>query len=182
MPRRPPSAADDLDGTLAGRSDCGQAVCHDAAVNIWGEEWDATDDWSGGGAKSKRLVDRGPQLGASLYELGPGNSIVYHFHHGSEELLIVLRGRPTLRVAEGERQLDEGDVVHFPVGPDGAHGLRNDTDEIVRYVVAGIRVSPEVAEYPDHRKITAQARTESQTGERLWLIHDLDSDPNTPSG
>jgi uncharacterized cupin superfamily protein len=151
-------------------------------MNIWRDEWDATDDWSGGGAKSRRLVDGGPQLGASLYELGPGNSVVYQFHHGSEELLIVLRGRPTLRGPDGERQLDEGEVVHFPVGPDGAHGLRNETEEIVRYVVAGIRVSPEVAEYPDLNKITAQARTESQTGERLWLIHDLDSDPNTTSG
>ena len=54
--------------------------------------------------------------------------------------------------------------MHFPVGPDGAHGLRNDTDELVRYVVAGIRVSPEVVEYPDVKKITAQARTTSQTG------------------
>ena len=44
-----------------------------------------------------------PQLGASLYELGPGNSNVYHFHHGSEELLIVLRGRLTLRSQKGER-------------------------------------------------------------------------------
>ncbi len=56
--------------------------------------------------------------------------------------------------------------MHFPVGPGGAHGLRNDTDELVRYVVAGIRVSPEVVEYPDIKKITAQARTDSQTGER----------------
>lgn len=146
---------------------------------VFGDDWDATDDWSGGGAKSKRLVDRGPDLGASLYELGPGNSAVYHYHHGSEELLIVLRGRPTLRTPAGERQLAEGEVVHFPTGPGGAHGLRNDTDEPARYVVAGIRISPEVAEYPDHRKITAQARTESQTGERLWLIHDVAEPPQT---
>ena len=38
----------------------------------------------------------------------------------------------------------------------------------------GIRVSPEVAEYPDSKQITAQARTGSQTGERLWLIHDVE--------
>ena len=113
-------------------------------------------------------------LGATVYELGPGNSLVYHFHHGSEELLIVLRGRPTLRSSEGERQLAEGEVVHFPAGPDGAHGLRNDTNEQTRFVVAGIRVSPEVAEYPELGKITAQARTTSQTGERLWLIHDVE--------
>jgi uncharacterized cupin superfamily protein len=143
--------------------------------NVFGDEWDELDDWSRGGGKSTRLVGRGPTLGASVYELGPGNSTAYHFHHGSEELLIVLRGRPTLRTPEGERQLAEGEVVHFPVGPEGAHGLRNDADELTRFVVAGIRVSPEVAEYPDTKQITAQARTASQTGERLWLIHDLPS-------
>jgi uncharacterized cupin superfamily protein len=141
--------------------------------NVFGDQWDELDDWSGGGAKSKHLVERGPQLGATVYELGPGNSIVYHFHHGSEELLIVLRGRPTLRTPDGERQLKEGEVVHFPVGPDGAHGLRNDNDEPARYVVAGIRVFPEVAEYPDLHQITAQAPTGSQTGEHLWLVHDV---------
>lgn len=144
--------------------------------NVFGDEWDELDDWSGGGAKSTRLVGRGPTLGASVYELGPGNSAVYHFHHGSEELLIVLRGRPTLRTPDGERQLAEGEVVHFPTGPDGAHGVRNDTDDAVRYLVAGIRVSPEVAEYPDTKQITAQARTGSQTGERLWFVHDLESE------
>lgn len=147
--------------------------------NVFGDEWDELDDWSGGGAKSTRLVGRGPTLGASVYELGPGNSAVYHFHHGSEELLIVLRGRPTLRTPDGERQLAEGEVVHFQTGPDGAHGIRNDTDDVVRYVVAGIRASPEVAEYPDTKQITAQARTGSQTGERLWVVHELE--PESPS-
>lgn len=142
-------------------------------MNVFSDKWDALDDWSGGGAKSTRLVERGPQLGASVYELGPGNTAAYHFHHGSEELLIVLRGRPTLRTPEGERQLAEGEVVHFCTGPDGAHGMRNDSDEPVRYVVAGIRVFPEVAEYPDTKQITAQAPTGSQTGEHLWLVHDL---------
>jgi uncharacterized cupin superfamily protein len=142
-------------------------------MNVFSDEWDALDDWSGGGAKSKRLVERGPVLGASVYELGPGNTASYHFHHGSEELLIVLRGRPTLRTPEGERQLAEGEVVHFRTGPDGAHGMRNDDDAPVRYVVAGIRVFPEVAEYPDTKQITAQAPTGSQTGEHLWLVHDL---------
>jgi uncharacterized cupin superfamily protein len=148
--------------------------------NVLGDDWDETDDWSGGGAKSTRLVESGPLLGATLYELGPGNFVVYHFHHGSEELLIVLRGRPTLRTPEGERQLKEGEVVHFPVGPDGAHGVRNDTDQDTRYVVAGIRVSPEVAEYPDLKKITAQARTDSQTGERLFVVHDIDDSDDEP--
>lgn len=143
-------------------------------MNVFDDDWgEQPEDWSGGGGRSKRLVASGPQLGASVYELGPGNFNVFHFHHGSEELLIVVRGRPTLRTSEGERVLDEGAAVHFPAGPNGAHGVRNDTEEVVRYVVAGIRVTPEVVEYPDTRQITAQARTGSQTGERLWFVHDL---------
>ena len=69
--------------------------------------------------------------------------------------------------------------MHFPVGPEGAHGLRNEADELVRYIVAGIRVSPEGVEYPDVNKITAQARTNSQTGQRLWMIHDVETDPDS---
>jgi uncharacterized cupin superfamily protein len=141
--------------------------------NIWTDEWDPGEDWSGGGGRSKRLP-RGPNLGATVYELGPGNFVVYHFHHAWEELLIVLRGRPTLRTPDGERQLEEGDAVHFPLGPEGAHALTNDTDEPVRYVMASSLQLPEVVEYPDLKQITAQARTGSQTGERLWLIHDVE--------
>jgi uncharacterized cupin superfamily protein len=63
---------------------------------------------------------------------------------------------------------------HFPTGPDGAHGVSNETDERVRFLMASTLHSPEVVEYPDLGQITAQARTGSQTGERLWLIHDVE--------
>ncbi|HEY2542424.1 MAG TPA: cupin domain-containing protein [Gaiellaceae bacterium] len=140
-------------------------------MNIWDDEWgEQGEDWSGGGGLAKRLVPSGPQLGASVYELGPGNFAVYHAHHGSEELLIVLRGRPTLRTPEGERQLAEGDAVHFTTGPEGAHGLRNDTEEPVRYVMAGIRVSPEIAEYPDLKQVTGQSR------HGIFFIHDVEEE------
>ena len=145
-------------------------------MNVFDDEWgEQQEDWSGGGAKSKRLVGRGPVLGASVYELDPGNFAVYHYHHGAEELLVVLRGRPTLRTPDGERVLAEGEAVHFPTGPDGAHAVRNDTDGPVRFIVAGTRVSPEVVEYPDLKQITVQAPQASQTGERLWLIHDVET-------
>ena len=64
--------------------------------------------------------------------------------------------------------------MHFPTGPAGADGLRNDTDSPVRYVMVSSQRLPEVAEYPELRKITAQARTASQMGDRLWLVHDLE--------
>jgi uncharacterized cupin superfamily protein len=142
-------------------------------MNIWDDDWgEQDDDWSGGGALGKLLVpgDLGHLLGASLYELDPGDFVVYHAHHGSEELLIVLRGRPTLRTPAGERQLDEGEVVNFGIGPESAHGLRNDTDAAVRYVMAGIRVSPEVVEYPDLNKVTGQSR------HGIFFIHDVEEE------
>lgn len=142
-------------------------------MNVWDDAWGEQDeDWSGGGARAKRLVPGGlgHLLGATLYELDPGDFVVYHAHHGSEELLIVLRGRPTLRTPEGERRLGEGDVVHFPTGPEGAHGLRNGTDEPVRYVMAGIRVSPELVEYPDLKKVTGQSR------HGIFFVHDAEEE------
>jgi quercetin dioxygenase-like cupin family protein len=76
--------------------------------------WDDVPDW-GGGVGARRLVRApGGSLGGSLWELQPGASqFVYHFHHGSEELLIVLRGRPTVRMHDGDHALEEGDAVPF---------------------------------------------------------------------
>ena len=89
--------------------------------NIWTDTWDEGEDWSGGGARAKRLP-RGDELGATVYELGAGNWLPFHFHHGAEEYLVVLRGRPTLRTGDGSRELAEGDAVHFPRGPTAPMG------------------------------------------------------------
>ena len=81
--------------------------------------WDEVPDWGGAGA---RRLDRPEKctLGASVWELQPGGENWYHLHHGSEEMIVVLRGTPTLRTPDGERALAEGDVVVFPRWPDGA--------------------------------------------------------------
>jgi uncharacterized cupin superfamily protein len=121
----------------------------DDATNVW----DDVPDWGGIGA---RRVVRAPSgsLGASIWELQPGGSqFVYHFHHGSEELLVVLRGRPTVRMHDGDRQLAEGDVVPFPPGPDGGHQIRNDGDSVARILIVSTNADPDVAEYPDTGKV-----------------------------
>jgi len=64
--------------------------------------------------------------------------------------------------------------VFFRLGPEGVHGLKNETQSPVRFLMASSLDAPEVVEYPDLKQITVQARTGSQTGDRLWLIHDLD--------
>ena len=124
----------------------------DEVTNIW----DDVPEW-GGGVGARRLA-RPPagKLGASLWELQPGSSqFVYHFHHGTEELLVVLRGRPTVRMQDRDHELAEGDVVPFPRGPEGGHQVRNDGDEPVRVLIVAAHADPDVAEYPDTGKLAA---------------------------
>jgi uncharacterized cupin superfamily protein len=99
------------------------------------------------------------QTGISVYELPPGQSICpYHYEHGEEEWLLVLEGTPTLRTPEGESVLDPWDVVCFPVGPEGAHGVHNATEETVRVLMFGNVVVPTVSVYPDSDKIGVWTR------------------------
>jgi len=113
----------------------------------------------------------GPRLGAeliggSVYELDPGKKLwPYHLHHANEEWLVVLRGRPTLRTPDAERELVEGDVACFPRGATGAHQVRNETEEPVRILMLSTLIVPEIVEYPDSGKLD----TVSATGERILL-------------
>ena len=121
------------------------------ATNVW----DDVPDWGGIGARRLARHDASA-LGASVWELQPGGSqFVYHFHHGSEELLVVLRGAPTVRTSEGDRQLAEGDVLSFPRGPEGGHQIRNDGDEPARVLIVSTNAEPDVAEYPETGKLAA---------------------------
>src|SRR3954471_21110121 len=83
----------------------------------------------------------GPDLGAeatgmSVYVLPPGQAICpYHYEYAEEEWLVVIEGTPTLRTVDGESVLAPWDVCVFPVGPSGAHGVRNKTSEVVRVMM-----------------------------------------------
>ena len=101
----------------------------------------------------------GPQIGASLmgatvYDLLPGqSSFPYHYEYGCEEWLLVVAGRPTLRHPGGEDELEPGDLVCFPEGPEGAHKVTNGTEETVRVLILSTKNEPAVAVYPDSDKI-----------------------------
>jgi uncharacterized cupin superfamily protein len=160
--------------TAFGDHDATREADVDGTANVWTDEWEWESDEEWAASRSRRLP-WGDKLGATLYEITPGDTGgLYHFHHGAEELLVVLRGRPTLREPSGERTLEEGEVVHFPVGPKGAHQLINRTEEPVRYLMFSTRPSPEAVEYPDTRQISVMAFTESQLGRALWDIRTLD--------
>jgi uncharacterized cupin superfamily protein len=93
-------------------------------------------------------------LGGTVYELPPAQSICpYHYEYGNEEWLLVLEGSPTLRHPDGEDELASGDVVCFPVGPEGAHKVTNRSEEPVRVLMLSTKRDPSVAVYPDSDKI-----------------------------
>lgn len=134
----------------------------DYGDNIWGELEDMGDGVSG-----KRLV-RSPEshLVAAVWELQPGAAPgPYHLHHGTDEYLLVLRGTPTLRTAEGERTLAEGEAVQFPRGLGGAHQLSNRSGDVVRVVIAAYHHTPDVIEYPDDGVTIIGGRTPGADGE-----------------
>jgi uncharacterized cupin superfamily protein len=122
-----------------------------------------------------------------LWELEPGREGVYHFHLGNEELLAVLRGRPTLRTPEGSRELVEGEAATFPRGPLGAHTVSNQTGESVRFLFFSEMRGPEVVLYPDAGAVAALEAMSSpeQGGFAAWLrLEDAferhDGDPPEP--
>ena len=107
------------------------------------------------------LTRFGKRLGAastgiSIYDLPPGQAICpYHYEYAEEEWLIVLEGTPTLRTPSGSSVLAPWDVCVFPVGPSGAHGVRNETSDPVRVMMFSEVRTPAVTVYPDSDKIGA---------------------------
>ena len=134
-------------------------------VNIANPEFDYDDEDPEGFRVG--LFRFGKQLGAektgtSVYELPPGQQICpYHYEYPEEEWLIVLQGRPILRTPEGTKTLEPWDVVFFPTGPDGAHSVRNDTQETVRVLMYSTNTYPAAAVYPDSDKILIVTGNES---------------------
>jgi len=126
--------------------------------NLFSDDWE--QEAGRAGFRSRRTSVRrrvgATRIGGTLYELEPGEkSFPYHLHHANEEWLVVVRGTPTLRTPDGERELREGDTVCFPRGPGGAHQVANHSDAPARVLVISTSIYPEVAEYPDSDKLSA---------------------------
>jgi uncharacterized cupin superfamily protein len=93
------------------------------------------------------------ELNTSAYELPPGQALCAYHYEYVEEWLVVLDGNPMLRLPEGEEQLEPGDVVVFPPGPDGAHNVINRGSDTARVLMFSSARVPAVAVYPDSDKI-----------------------------
>ena len=112
-------------------------------------------------------------IGCSLWELPPGQAAYpYHFHYADEELIVVLEGRPTLRTPDGSREVERGEVLHFPLGPEGAHQIVNDGDEPARFLAISSSGRPDVVVYPDSGKVGVGERLPRGGGLREFFRSD----------
>ena len=103
-------------------------------------------------------VKLAPEIGAktmagTIYDVEPGNSNCPFHYESDEEWLLVLEGRLTVRHADGEDELESGELVCFPAGPDGVHKLTNRGNETVRMLIVSTANVPAVAVYPDSDKV-----------------------------
>lgn len=99
------------------------------------------------------------ELGGTVYELAAGASgFNLHAHYGNEEMFVVLRGTPTLRTADGEEQLGEGDVVVCRRGREGTHSIANRSGETALVLAVSTANSPDVVLYPENDTVGVATR------------------------
>jgi len=130
-------------------------------ANAFKPDWDSDQERPGFTFRRAQVGAQagGERLGASVFEHPPGNAAFpLHYHLGNEELLIVLRGRPSLRTPGEERRLEEGEVVAFPVGERGAHQVVNRGEDPVRILIVSEMNAPEVVVRPESGKLSAAGR------------------------
>jgi uncharacterized cupin superfamily protein len=85
--------------------------------------------------------------------LDEGQAVCPYHWESEEEWLLVLEGRIVVRTPEGEEEVEKGDLVCFPPGPDGAHKTTNRRPETARIAIFSTKTEPAVAVYPDSNKI-----------------------------
>jgi uncharacterized cupin superfamily protein len=142
------------------------------APNIFDPQFEDGERPAGFRSRRARIgYELGSELiGLSLFELPPGEcAYPYHFHYSDEEIVIVLEGRPTLRTPDGQRELEPGEAVRFPLGEAGAHQLRNDTGERVRFLAISSSGRPDIVHYVDSDKIGVGERLAHGGGLRAFF-------------
>jgi uncharacterized cupin superfamily protein len=142
-------------------------------VNVFSSEisYDA-DDPPGYGAGVTRVSTA---LGASetslnVFEIPAGERLCPYHYEYVEEWLLVLDGKVVVRVPDGEEELERGDVVCFPAGPEGAHRVANRSDQPARIVMFSSSREPAVAVYPDSDKVGVWTPNE----EDHWMFRRAD--------
>ncbi len=96
----------------------------------------------------------GKQLGASRYDVPPGQRLfTYHYHCANEEAMYVLEGTGVVRLPDGEYPIGQGDFLSFLRGPVGAHLVTAGPEAPLRLLVVSTMIDPEINGYPDSDKV-----------------------------
>ena len=147
-----------------------------ARASIASPVFDETREHPGFNCRRARLGRQvgSEKLGMSLFELPAGEAAYpFHFHLAEEEILVLLEGRPSLRTPAGWREMEEGEVVCFLVGEEGAHQVVNRTEETVRFLAISNQ-APDIIVRPDSESV-AVAERRPEGGGLSWHFRQADS-------
>ena len=117
-------------------------------------EFDDSDPEGTGPGRTASARDRRLRIGATLYELPPGQALCPYHYESEEEWLLVLQGELTLRHAEGEDVPRPRRHHRVPGRPAGGHKTTNNGTETVRLVMFANRDPIGYCVYPDSEKIS----------------------------
>lgn len=112
------------------------------------------------------------RLGVHLIRLEPGrDSTQFHYHDADEEFVYILSGHGTAFIGAARFSVGPGDFMGFP-SPSPGHGLHNDGDGDLVYLVGGESNPADVVHYPWIRRTMIKSH-----GRRAWVdwdhLHDL---------
>lgn len=91
----------------------------------------------------------------AFYSLCPGKyNFPYHYHTANEEVFYIISGQGLLETPTGEIAVKGGDVITFPPCKEGAHRLKNTSEnEMLVYLDVDTNQSPDVVIYPRTNKV-----------------------------
>jgi uncharacterized cupin superfamily protein len=126
------------------------------SVNIFTAEMEYDADDPAGYSSAVSNVGKqagGDELVVKLFDVPSGQSLCPYHYEYVEEWLLVIEGEVVVRVPDGERRLQRGDLMCFPPGPDGAHKVSNTEQQTARVLMFSSDPDLAVAVYPDSDKI-----------------------------
>jgi uncharacterized cupin superfamily protein len=126
------------------------------SVNIFTAEMEYDEEDPAGYSAAVSNVGKqagGDELAVKLFDVPAGQSLCPYHYEYVEEWLLVLEGEVVVRVPDGERRLQRGDLMCFAPGPDGAHKVSNTERQTARVLMFSSDPDLAVAVYPDSDKI-----------------------------
>ncbi len=105
------------------------------------------------------------RIGYQVVKLPPGARFCpVHAEYSEEELFLVLGGTPSIRTPVETLECRTGDFIAFPVGPDHAHQVLNESSAEATILLLGQNKADAVTHYPESDKVLVS------TPQVRWLV------------